>query len=218
MKESYVVIGCGRFGESVAKTLYRLGHEVLAIDENMDVVEEIADEVTQAVQGDATNEEMLRSIGINNYDVAIIGIASAMQSSIIATILTRELGVKQIICKAKDELQGKILSKIGADRIVYPERDMGEKLANSLVSKNVLDFIDLDPSYSIAEINVVKPWIGKSLTELQLRAKFGLNVVAIKNSEQANISPAGEDIIKEGDILVVVGENNRLSRIDDLYE
>lgn len=218
MKESYVVIGCGRFGNSVAKTLYKLGNDVLAIDNDMNVVEEIADHVTQAVQGDATDENTLKALGVQNYDIAIISITADLESSIIATILIKELGIPYIICKAKDELQGRVLTKIGADRIVYPERDMGEKLAASLVSKNVLEFIDLDPSYSIAEVAVVGPWVGRSLIELQLRAKFGLNVIAIKNDTGANISPTGEDILREGDVLVVVGENSRLSRIDDLYE
>lgn len=218
MKDSYVVIGCGRFGNAVAKTLYKLGHDVLAIDNDMNVVEAIADDVTQAAQGDATDENTLRALGVQNYDTAIISITANMESSIITTILVKELGIKNIICKAKDELQGRILTKIGADRIVYPERDMGEKLAGSLVSKNVLEFIDLDPSYSIAEITVVDLWVGRSLIDLALRSKFGLNVIAIKNEQGANITPNGDDILQKGDILVVVGENSRLSRIDDLYE
>ncbi len=218
MKESYVVAGCGRFGSSVAKTLYKMGYEVLAIDKNIHVIEEIADHVTQAVQADTTDENAIHSLGVKNYDVAIVSSAESLEASIITTILFKQLGIKKIICKAKNELQGKILSKVGADGVVYPERDMGEKLAHSLVSKNVLDLIELDPNYSVAEISVVGKWIGKTLTELDLRAKFGLNVIAIKSAQATNISPSGEDMLKAGDIVVVIGESGRLNRIDDLYE
>ncbi|MGB5824525.1 MAG: TrkA family potassium uptake protein, partial [Proteocatella sp.] len=145
---SYVIIGCGRFGSSVAKTLYSLGHEVLAIDSNMDIIQSISDNVTQAVQADGTEEVTLKSLGIRNYDVAIISVASDIQASIMATIIVKELGISYVVCKAKDELQAKVLYKIGADRVVFPERDMGVRLAHNLVSKNILEFIELDPKYS----------------------------------------------------------------------
>ena len=214
MKQSFVVIGCGRFGRSVAKTLYSLGQDVLAIDKSLEVVDEIADDVTQSVQADITEEELLRSLGIANYDVAIIGITSNMESSIISTILVKELGVREIICKAKDELQGRILEKVGATRVLYPERDMGEKLANSLASKNIVEFIDLDTSYSIVELFAHRKWVGHTIAELALRSKFGINVIAIKGSGGVNISPAATDRIRQGDILVVLGENHKLSKID----
>lgn len=218
MKDSYVVIGCGRFGKSVAKTLHELGHDVLAIDSDMNVVEEMAEYVSYAVQGDATDENTLKALGINNYDVAIISITASMESSIIATLLLKEMGLSHIICKAKDELQGKMLLKIGADRIVYPERDMGEWLANSITSKNILDIIDLNSNYSILEINVAPDWVGKSLIELRLREKHGMNIIAIKNKKKINITPSGEERIHKSDTLVVVGESRRLKHIDKMYE
>ncbi len=218
MKESYVVIGCGRFGKSVAKTLYDLGHDVLAVDSDMNTVEEIADNVSHAVQCDATDEQALRSLGVSNYDVAIVSLTESMESSIIATLLLKEIGVPYIICKAKNDLQGKMLSKIGADQIVYPERDMGEWLANRLTSKNVLDIIDLNSNYSIVEINVAEDWIGKSLIELRLREKHGLNVIAIKNKKKINITPSGDERIHKSDTLVVVSEHRKLKHIDKLYE
>lgn len=211
---NYAVIGCGRFGQSVAKTLYSLGHEVLAIDKNMDLVEDIADYVTQAVQADATDEMDMKSLGISNYDVAIVSIASDIQSSIIATILAKELGVAYVICKAKDDLTAKILSKIGADKVVFPERDMGVKLANNLVSKNILEFIELDPKYSIVEVSVSEKWYGKSLQQINFRERYGINVVAIKRGPHVNISPLAEDVIQKDDVLVVVGEIKKMNRLD----
>lgn len=211
---SYVIVGCGRFGTSVAKTLYSLGHEVLAIDSDMDIVQEISDYVTQAVQADATDEVALKSLGIRNYDVAIISIASDIQSSIMATIIVKEMGSSFVVCKAQTELQAKVLYKIGADRVVFPERDMGVRLAHNLVSKNVLEFIELDPKYSIVEVVASEKWVGQTLQDLNFRAKFGINVVAIKRGSNVNISPVGEDIIEPKDILVVIGEIKKLNRLE----
>lgn len=213
MKKSFVVIGCGRFGSSVAKNLYNFGYDVLVIDKNLDVINDIADSVTQAIKLDVLDENALKSIGLNNYDVAIVSFASQMEASVIATILIKELGVPKIICKAKDELQGKVLTKIGADKIVYPERDMGEKLAYSLTSGNILDFIDLDPDYSIIEISILDNWIGKTITTLNLRNKYRINIIAIKRNNSINISPAGEDILLKDDILIILGKNSDLNRL-----
>jgi trk system potassium uptake protein TrkA len=174
--KQYVVIGCGRFGTSVATTLYLLGHEVMAVDKNYDIVQDIADKVTHAVQADAIDENTMRSLGIRNFDIAVISIGSDVQASTMATLIAKELGVKHVICKAQNELQAKVLYKIGADRVVFPERDMGVRVAHNLVSENVLDHIELDPHYSIVEIVTPSDWIGKSLMELDLRAKYGINV------------------------------------------
>jgi len=212
---SYVIIGCGRFGSSVAKTLYGLGHDVLAIDSNMDIIQEISDNVTQAVQVDATEEATLKSLGIRNYDVAIISIASNLQASIMTTIIVKELGVNYVVCKAKDELQAKVLYKVGADRVVFPERDMGVRLAHNLVSKNILEFIELDPKYSIIEVMAPSKWNGKNLLDLNFRAKYGINVVAIKRGADVNISPCSSDIIEAKDILVVIGEIKKLNRLSE---
>lgn len=212
---SYVVIGCGRFGSAVAKTLFGLGHQVLAIDSNMEIVQDIADHVTQAVQIDATDENALNSMGVRNYDVAIISISSDFQSSIMTTIILKEMGVNHIICKAKNELQAKALYKIGADRVVFPERDMGIKLAHNLVSTNVLEFIELDPNYSIIEIIAPKKWNNKTIQDLNFRAKYGITVVAVKRGEQVNISPDSEDTILSGDLLVVIGEVKKLNKLSE---
>ncbi len=212
---SYVIIGCGRFGASVAKTLYSLGHDVLAIDSSMEIIQDLSENVTQAVQADATEESTLKSLGIRNYDIAVISIASDIQASIMATIIVKELGVNYVVCKAKNELQAKVLYKIGADRVVFPERDMGVRLAHNLVSKNILEFIELDPKYSIIEVMAPEKWNGKSLLDLNFRAKYGINVVAIKRGIDVNISPASDDIVQSKDILVVIGEIKKLNRLSE---
>ncbi|MEJ8554068.1 potassium channel family protein [Tepidibacter sp. Z1-5] len=211
--KQYVVIGCGRFGTSVATTLYLLGHEVMAVDKNYDIVQDIADKVTHAVQADAIDENTMRSLGIRNFDVAVISIGADVQSSIMATLIAKELGVKHVLCKAQNELQAKVLYKIGADRVVFPERDMGVRVAHNLVSQNVLDHIELDPNYSIVEIVTPSDWIGKSLMELDLRAKYGINVMAVKHNNDIEISPSPDAKFQNEDILVVIGENTKINKI-----
>lgn len=211
--KQYVVIGCGRFGTSVATTLYLLGHEVMTVDKNYDIVQGIADKVTHAVQADAIDENTMRSLGIRNFDVAVISIGADVQSSIMATLIAKELGVKHVLCKAQNELQAKVLYKIGADRVVFPERDMGVRVAHNLVSENVLDHIELDPNYSIVEIVTPSDWVGKSLMELDLRAKYGINVMAVKHNKDIDISPSPEAKFQHEDILVVIGENTKINKI-----
>ena len=193
--KQFVIIGLGRFGASIAKTLYSLGNDVLAIDKDEDIVQEIADSVTHAVQLDATDENALRSLGIRNFDVAVVTIGDNIQSSIMATLLVKELGVKYIIAKGHSDLHAKVLYKIGADRVVLPEKDMGIRVAHNLVSANILDYIELSDDYSVMEIQVLHEWWGKTLNELKLRSKYGINVMAIKRGDEVNLSPAADDII-----------------------
>ena len=212
--KNYVVIGCGRFGSSVAKTLYSLGHEVLAIDKNEEKIQNIAEQVTHAVEADCTDENVLKSLGIRNFDVAVISIGSDIQSSIMATLICKELGVQYVLCKAQNELQAKVLYKIGADRVVFPERDMGIRVAHNLVSQNVLEYIELDPHYSIAEIVAPSKWIGKTIGQLDLRANYGITVMAVKQGININISPEADDVLKAGDILVVIGKNEQINKVE----
>lgn len=213
--KNYVVIGCGRFGSSIAKTLHSLGHEVLAIDQNEEIIQNIADQVTHAVEADCTDENVLKSLGIRNFDVAVVSIGSDVQSSIMATLIVKDLGVPYVLCKAQNELQAKVLYKIGADRVVFPERDMGIRVAHNLVSQNVLEYIELDPHYSIVEIVTPAKWIGKSIGELDLRANYGVNVMAVKHGMEINISPVADDALKPGDILVVIGKNEQINKIEE---
>ncbi|MBB6215901.1 trk system potassium uptake protein TrkA [Anaerosolibacter carboniphilus] len=210
----FIVIGCGRFGSSVAKTLYEAGYDVLAIDKNEDAIQEISDFVTHAVQVDATDETSIKSLGIRNFDVAIVAIGSDIQSSILVTLMAKELGVKFVVAKALNELQAKVLYKIGADRVVFPERDMGIRVAHNLMSANILDNIELASNYSILEIAAMKEWEGKNLKELNLRKKYGIHVLIIKRGEVLNSAPNPSDIIQKGDVLVVIGYKEELQKLD----
>lgn len=211
--KQYVVIGCGRFGRSVAENLYKLGHDVLAIDGNEETIQNISEKVTHAVQADATDEHALRSLGLRNFDVAVITIGSDIQSSIMATLIVKELGVKYVVAKAQSEMHAKVLYKIGADRVVFPERDMGMRVAHNLVSTNILDYIELAPDYSIMEITALDEWHEKTLLDLNIRSRYGINIMAIKHGSNINVSPTAEDIVHRGDVLVVVGNNNDLKRL-----
>jgi trk system potassium uptake protein TrkA len=212
--KQFVVIGCGRFGSSVAKTLCKLGYDVLAIDKDPDKVQEIAEYVTHAVQADAIDENALKTIGIRNFDVAVVTIGSDVQSSIMGTLLAKELGVKKVISKAQNELHAKVLYKIGANKVIFPERDMGIRVAHNIVSSNILDVIEFAPDYSIIEVVAKEEWTEKTLKDLQLPANFGVSVMAIKTGENLNISPYAEDVIKKGDMLIVIGDNSSLKKLE----
>lgn len=210
----FVVIGLGRFGSSIAKTLYSLGNDVLAIDADEDIIQNISDSVTHAVQADATDENSLRTLGISNFDVAVITIGSNVQGSIMAALLAIELGVKYIITKANNELHAKVLKKIGVNRVIFPERDMGVRVAHNLVSSNILDYIELSSDYSVAEIASAKEWHGKSLKQLNMRAKYGINVMAIKRNDEVNVSPSADEIIEPEDIIVAIGGIEELNELE----
>lgn len=214
--KQFVVIGCGRFGTSVAKTLYKLGYEVLAVDKSPEKIQEISDDVTHAVEADATDENAMKSIGIRNFDVAIVTIGSNIQASIMGTLIAKELGVKKVISKAQNELHGKVLYKIGANKVIFPERDMGIRVAHNLVSSNILDVIEFAPDYSIIEITLKEEWQGKTLKELQLPKKLGISVMAIKRGEDVTIAPYAEDVVEKGDTLVVVGHNASLKKLEQM--
>ncbi|MDZ5252833.1 TrkA family potassium uptake protein [Clostridium sp. LIBA-8841] len=212
--KQFVIIGLGRFGSSVAKTLYALGHDVLAIDSNEDLVQEISDSVTHAVQMDATDENALRTLGLRNFDVAVVTIGANIQASVMATLLVKEMGIKYIIAKGNSDLHAKVLYKIGADRVILPEKDMGVRVAHNLVSSSILDYIELSPDYSIIEIESPKEWYGKSMKELSLRSKYGINVMAIKRQNEVNISPDADDVINKDDIVVAIGSAEDLTKLE----
>ncbi len=217
MKE-FAVIGCGRFGSSLASTLYHLGHEVVAIDFDEEKIQDVSDFVTYAVQVDVTDEMALKDIGLSNFDTVVVSMSSNYQASIMATLIAKELGVKTVIAKAKDELHGKVLEKIGADKVIYPEQDMGVRVAHSLTSSNILDFIELSPEYGVVEITALEDWENKNLKQIDLSKNYGINVVAIKSSRNINISPSGSDIIRNGDILVIIGSTEDLTVIEELTD
>jgi trk system potassium uptake protein TrkA len=214
MKGQYAVIGLGRFGSSLATTLYQAGNEVLAIDRNEERIEEYKDHVTYAVVADSTDEEALKGVGIRNFDAVIVAIGDDIQASILTVLVLKELGVQKVVAKAINKRHGQVLYKVGADWVVFPERDMGERVATQLMSPNVLDYIELAKDYSIEEVKVHQSMIGKNLRELNLRAKFNITVIAIISGGKVSISPSPDQTIKEGDILVVIGENKDLDRFE----
>jgi len=217
VKRQFAVIGMGRFGSSVAKTLSDFGYEVLAIDSSEQRTQEISSIVTHVVQADSTDEEALRALGLRNFDVVIVAIGQDIQSSILTTIILKEIGVAKVVVKAQNELHGKVLKKIGADKVIFPERDMGQRVAHHLISSNIIEYIELSEDYSIIEVQAAKGLSGKSLRELDIRAKYGCNVMAIKQGNQMNIAPNAEDLIKDTDVLVIVGKNEDLKYFEKIF-
>jgi len=214
VSKQFLVIGAGRFGSSVARTLYQRGHDVMVVDIDEMLIQHISNEVTHAVQANVTSEEALQALGVRDFDVVIVAIGQDIQASIMACILLIELGARYVVAKAQTELHGKVLKKIGVNRVVFPERDMGQKLAHSLIAHNIIDLIELSDDYSVVEVASPEEMIGRSLQELNLRARFGINVIAIRSKNGiTNISPAAEDRIDQGDILVAVGDNKSLKKL-----
>lgn len=217
MKQSFVIVGLGRFGGSICRTLVESGQEVLAIDSNEDRVNEYMNIATHTVVANAQDEMTLRSLGIRNFDHVIVAIGEDIQASILVTLMCKEMGVPNILAKAQNEYHARVLEKIGADRVVHPERDMGYRIAHNLVSKNILDYLELSAEYSLAEVVVTnKKFYGKTLQELDFRQKFGLNVVAIRrNNDEPIVSPPAEEIVQQNDHLVVIGLNEDVDYLDE---
>lgn len=215
-KKQFAIIGLGRFGRSVAKTLYELGNDVLVIDKNEDIVEEMAELSTKAICMDVTEKSQLLSLGLRNFDVVIVSIGDDLESNVLITLNLKEIGVKKIICKAKDEMCEKVLMKIGADKVVLPEKDMGIRMAYNLVSSNVLDYIQLSEEYGVMEIEVAPKWEYKTLIELDLRKKYDINVVAVKSNNTINVNPYADYVLKPNDILVVIGSKKSLNKLEDI--
>ncbi|MGB9720815.1 MAG: potassium channel family protein [bacterium] len=227
--KQFVVIGLGRFGSSIARALTEKNFEVLAMDRSEERVKEIEGIVSQAVVVDATDERALKELGIKEFDTAIVSIGENIEDSIMVTLILKEFGIKQVIVKAHNELHAKILSKVGADRIIFPEKEMGEKLAESLASPKIFDYIELSTEYGILEIIAPKKFCDKTLLELKLREKFGVSVMAIKRKmpytkpdgspdfkEEIVIGPGGSDEILQGDVLVLLGKYKDLNKIEKL--
>ena len=212
--KSFAVIGLGRFGTAVAKVLSELGNEVLAIDRDPEVIREVSSIVTYAVEADVMDETVLKELGLSNMDAVVVSIGSDLQASIMATLISKELGVKRIVAKAQTELHGKVLKKIGADRIIFPERDMGTRVAHNLTSSNILDYIEVSPEFSILEIQALKSWVGNDLKGLRLRNKYGVNVIAIKRDEHINASPSSDDLVEDGDIIIIIGSTEDVRKIE----
>lgn len=211
-----IVIGCGRFGSSAAKTLTRLGYDVMVVDQDADIIKEMSEYIAHAVQMDAIDEASFRTLGLRNFDVAIIAIGSDLEASIMAALIAKEAGVPTVIAKAASEIHGKLLYKIGADKVIYPERDMGMSVAYGLVNPNIMDVIEFSPDYSIIETVALEEWEDKSLEDLNLSRKYGMTVIAIKTGDDINIVPSFDTIIKKDDVIIVLGHNDNLKKLSKI--
>jgi trk system potassium uptake protein len=215
MRKQFAVIGLGRFGTSVARTLFHMGYEVLAIDLNEERLRYVKDEVTSTVIADTTDAETLKALGLRNFDVVVVAIGGDMQANIMTTLLLKEQGVPYVVAKALNKMQGRVLEKVGADRVVYPERDMGKRVAHNLVSSNLLDYIEIARGYRVEEV-IAPTWMqGKSLGQLDLRQKNGISVIMIRRPDGGlEFSPGAESVVKAGDVLVLAGSSNDLDRLE----
>lgn len=214
--KSFVVIGLGRFGSAIALELSALGHEVLAIDTDEEKVAQVADRVTHAVAGDAKNMEVLNALGVGSFDCAVVAMGSDVGNSALITLNLKELGVKQVVCKAQSHTHSQVLEKIGADRVIFPEHEMGLKVAQGLSSSNVLNFIEFSGDYGIVELAAPKSWVGKTLKELDVRNAFHVTVIALRRNGALNVSPRADQPMESGDNIVALGKSEDINRLHEV--
>ena len=214
MKKQVLIIGLGRFGISLATTLFSMGHDVLALDVDEKKVQNISAHITHAVQADATDESVLRELGVSNFDVAIVTIGEAIQNSVLCTILLKKLGVPYVIARAENDLHGTILDKIGADKVVFPEREMGIRIAHSLILTDVQDYISVAPSYGVSKLAISPYFVGKSLSDIGLGrgGRWGLAILLIQRGKEVIVTPDRAEIVRQGDVLIAAGSDDKLEQ------
>ncbi|TWT05248.1 TrkA family potassium uptake protein [Planococcus sp. CPCC 101016] len=215
MKKQIVVIGLGRFGSSVCRELHTLGHEVMAIDTDPEKVDAVANSASFTVIADATDKNQLNSLGVRNFEHAIVAIGDDLQASVLCTLMLKELGLPKVWVKARDLQHEKILDKVGADRVIQPEKEMGIRVAHHVDSDKIVDYIDLSQDYSIIELVASGKMADKTLVDLNIRKEFNCIVLAIKKEEEVNIAPAIDDIVEQGNVLIVMGHKDDLKRLED---
>lgn len=208
-----LVIGLGKFGMSIAEELCNEGVEVMGVDRNDEIVKRAVNTLTHAVVANGEEEDVLKSLGVQDFDCVVLAMTGQIQENVLITMLLKELGAKYIVAKSQSALHTKVLKKVGADMVVMPEHDMGKRLAQKLVSDSIMDYIELSDEYSIAEINPQKQWYNKTLNTLGMRDKYGVNVIAVKNGERITISPGAAYVIKENDTLVIVAANDDIDKL-----
>lgn len=215
-RKTFAILGLGIFGSTMAKTLSEYGYDVIGMDRDIANVERVSEFVTQAVQGDFTDIDQLRSAGIQDVDVAVVATGSLLEASVMAILHLKELGVPFILAKAKNKVYMQILLKVGANKVVRPEKEMGERVAKSLMSQNIIDMVDIDEDYSMMELNAPADWVGQPLKDLDLRSKFGVNVLGVRATENAklNLGISGDYVIGEEDHLLVIVENNKFETLE----
>lgn len=212
--KTFVVIGLGRFGSAVSTELCALGHEVLAIDRDPDVVQSMAEHVTHAAVGDAKDPDVLKELGVRNYDCAIVAISADVGDSALITLTLKDIGVAEVICRVKSHVHQKVLERVGADRTVFPEHEIGMKLAKALSSSDVLNFIELSEDYSIVEMLPPEKWQGKTIRDLNIGVKYGVIIIAIRDANgNMKIAPAAEYVFREDEVVIVLGQNADIDRI-----
>ena len=214
--KSYMIIGLGRFGSGLARSLSQLGAEVLAMDVRPELVQQLSAEVTHAVVGDGQDKEGLRALGARNFDCAVVAIGDNLAASVLTVMNLQELGVPRLVCKAHDEMHSRVLQKLGVDQVVVPELEQAQRLARILQSHNVLDYIELSSDYGILEVPAPKSWADKTIRELNVRAKMDINIIAVKNGEKTMVSPSADYRICGDDVLAVLGDTAALEAMQKL--
>ncbi len=213
-KRSFCIIGLGRFGQTLARSLAKTDHQVLVIDENDDVINAISDIVTNAVVGDPTNEAVLRAAGVSDYDCVVVATADNINDSILTTLTLKDMGIKQVVARASSDQHRRVLEKLGADMVVFPEQDMGEKLVGILDRNNVLEYIEFSDTHAIVEVAVPQKWVGKSLAELNVRKKYGVTVLAVNDPKTGmNISPDPSKPFSADETVALLGEMAAIDRM-----
>ena len=223
VKPQFAVIGLGGFGYAVARTLLEKGCQVLCIDRLEERLEQVREIATLAVQADATDEKVLREVGVGAVDCAVVSLGHDMESSLLVAMALKDIGVKQLVVKAVGSLHGRILKKLGVDRVVFPEADMGRRVAESLVTPSILDYLELGEGYGVADVGAPQQLWGKNLAELQLRTQYGVTVLAIRRASKGEqptivVSPSGAEVVLEGDILVIIGEEKNIEKLSAAEE
>jgi len=214
--KQFLVLGLGSFGTSITKTIFDLGHEVMAVDGDAEKVERATDFSTQAVQANIQDESTLRSLGVRNFDTIIVAIGEDLKASILVCMMLRELDCKYIIAKANDDIHAKVLRQLGVDKVVFPERDTGIRVARSLITNSVMDLMDLSGDYRIAEVKPPKTWSGKTIVGIDVRKKYGINVLAIVRDGNYIVSPPPTTTFLDGDIMLILGKSEDIDEMDGL--
>lgn len=214
MEKQYAVLGMGSFGESVALTLENMGCDVLVMDDSYEKIQDISDKVSYAMKADVSDPDALQALGGKNLDGVVVAVSENLEAGIMATMLCKEMGIPLVVAKAKNRLQGAILQRVGADRIVYPEIEMGSRVAKSLVSREFMDWIELSNDYSMVEIAVPDKWVGRTLVDINVRERLGINVVGIIINGKIDVTLDPQKPLPEGGILIVIGANDVLEKFD----
>ncbi|HYF79758.1 MAG TPA: TrkA family potassium uptake protein [Symbiobacteriaceae bacterium] len=215
MRKRYAVIGLGRFGASVAKTLTEMGQYVLAVDTDQDLVDSLSSRIQRVVRADTTDPAALRALRIAEYDTVVVAIGDDVEASVITCLNCKDAGVRSIVAKAQDDAHGRVLERLGVDRVVYPQRDMGARVAHNISAGGLIDFVRLSDQYGMAELEAPEVLVGQTLGESDMRNRYGLNVMAIKRGNRVTVSPGADERVAAGDILVVIGEAGGISRLQE---